>query len=314
MGRNNKIVSSILTILIFLTLGFLEFANAQQNALYSQYMFNPFSINPAYAGSRQSASAVLLYRNHWVGVDGSPESQTLSFHTPLKGKRVGLGFNVINETLGPRSNLACFGTYAYHIPLSIGKLSMGLRAGGYRLQVNEEILDFKDKSDTYNNDFITGKFIPSFDFGAYYYSNKFYSGIAIAHLIQENSNVINEDFLKSQIHSHLIFTIGYANTLNNRIILKPSALIKYMNGMPVNIDLNLSALINRVFWIGVSYRTSKDLVVISEFNITDYVRIGYSYDFVLSEVQSYTNGSHEIFIGFDFDMRKNKLLQNPRMF
>ncbi len=315
MGRDYKIVNRLHFVLTIILVGFTGNVTAQQNALYSQYMFNPFSVNPAYAGSRQATSAVLLYRNHWVGLDGAPVSQTLSIHSPLKGKNVGLGFNVLNETIGPRSNIACFGTYAYHITLPIGKLSMGLRAGGYRLQVEEALFDFKNKSETYDNNYFNGKFIPSFDFGAYYYSNQFYSGISITHLVQGKNGQINEDFLNySQIHSHLILTIGYANAVNDWLVLKPSSMVRYMVGAPTNIDINLSALIKRVFWIGFSYRTAKDLVLISEFNLTDFIRAGYSYDFILSEVKSYSTGSHEIFLGIDFDVRNKKTLQNPRMF
>jgi len=285
---------------------------AQQNALYSQYMFNPFVLNPAYAGSRQSVSAVLLYRNQWLGLDGAPVSETFSIHAPLKGRRVAMGFNVINDKIGPTNNIGAFGTYAYHLPSNSGKLSMALRAGVYRFQMNGELLDFKAKKDRKNNASITSKFIPSFDFGMYYYTKTFYAGAAVTHLTQQKIGSYDAENLQAELFRHFIATVGRAFVINEDIVLKPSMLVKYMDAAPVNVDLNLSCLFNKVFWIGASYRTSKDLVLITEFNITDYFRAGYSYDLSLGEMKKYNNGSHEIFIGFDFDISKNKTLISPR--
>ncbi|MFH1321820.1 MAG: type IX secretion system membrane protein PorP/SprF [Bacteroidota bacterium] len=301
-----------LLLILALSYGVNNQLKAQQNALYSQYMFNPFSMNPAYAGSRQSVSAVLLYRNHWVGIDGAPVSETFSIHSPFKGKRVALGFNVINEKIGPRSNIGAFGTYAYHLHLNSGKLSMALRGGIYRIQVNEDILDFKDKNDIYNNTSITGKFIPSFDFGLYYYTKTFYAGAAVTHLSQKKIGSYDIEYLETQLYRHFIATVGKAFVINDNIVLKPSTMIRYLEGIPINMDINMSCLFKKVFWIGASYRTSKDLVLITEFNITDYFRAGYSYDISLNEMRKYNSGSHEIFIGIDFEISKKKELLCPK--
>src|SRR3989304_6238820 len=145
------------TLICAICLIICETCVSQQNALYSQYMFNPFALNPAYAGSRQSTSAVLLYRNQWAGIDGAPVSKTFSIHTPMKGRRVALGFNVISDKIGPTNNIGAFGTYAYHLPLSAGNLSMALRAGFYRFQMNGELLDFKSKKDIKNDASVTSR-------------------------------------------------------------------------------------------------------------------------------------------------------------
>jgi len=182
------------------------------------------------------------------------------------------------------------------------------------MQTDESVLDFKDKSDSYNSKYFSGKLIPSFDFGMYYYTKSLYAGAAVTHLSQQKINSIDTEFLSSQLYRHFILTVGYAYPINPEIVLKPSLMTRMMEGTPISMDVNMSALIKKVFWIGLSYRTSKDLVIITEFNITDFLRIGYSYDYGLTEAQSYSHGSHEIFIGVDFDIKTERRVLNPRMF
>ncbi|MBN4072091.1 type IX secretion system membrane protein PorP/SprF [Flavobacteriales bacterium AH-315-E23] len=290
-------------IILLLTCSFITESSAQQTTLYSQYMFNPFTINPAYAGSRSAFSTVMLYRNQWLGMNGAPKSQSLSLHTPLEGKNVGLGFNVINDKIGPTNNLGIFGTYAYHLTIGPGKLSMALRAGTYRFQLDGTTIEYKN-TDKFDGASIAGSFIPSFDFGLYYYTKTLYGGLAILHLAGSEVNFDDVSDLSTQLARHYMVNFGYAYIINRDFVLKPSMLMKYTANAPVNIDINMSVLMKQVFWLGVSYRTSKDLVIIAEFNITDILRAGYSYDLGLNSLQDFNNGSHELFIGADFSIGK----------
>jgi type IX secretion system PorP/SprF family membrane protein len=149
---------------------------AQQDALYSQYMFNQFTINPAYAGSREALSGVLLHRAQWVGIDGAPSTTTLSLHSKLKGKKVALGFNMYNDQLGPLNNNAAYFTYAYHLKLAKGQLSMALRGGMFGSALNRSLLKFNQLGDTYDTGGSDQAFSPTFDAGLYYYTNTFYLG------------------------------------------------------------------------------------------------------------------------------------------
>ncbi len=298
--------------IIIIVLLYCTTAQAQQDAQYSEYMFNLFSINPAYAGSRKSISAVLLYRNQWVGMKGAPVSQTFSIHGPLTAKRMGIGFNVVNDNIGPSNNIGFFGSYAYHLPLSTGKLSMGLRAGLYRFQLDGSQLEYKDQ-DKFTNASISGRFVPSFDFGLYYYTNTLYAGLTVTHLTQQKIKYSSAVDLRSQLYRHYMLMFGKAFVISDNVVLKPSFMMKYTGAAPLSIDVNLSALFKKVFWLGVSYRTSQDLVFLTEFNITNYLRLGYSYDLGLNKLNKYNNGSHEFFIGVDFKVGKTESI-STRMF
>lgn len=299
-------------LLMIAMLCFQYDAQAQQTTLYSQYMFNPFTINPAYAGSRKAFSAVMLYRNQWVGIEGAPQSQSISVHTPFEGKNIGLGFNIINDKIGPTNNLGIFGTYAYHLQVGDGKLSMALRAGTYRFQLDGNAIEYKTP-DKFTGASIAGSFIPSFDFGLYYYTKTLYGGMAITHLAGGKFKFDGASDLSAQLGRHYIVNFGYAYILSKSFVLKPSVLIKYTANAPVNLDLNMSTLMKGVVWLGVSYRSSKDLVIIAEFNISSILRVGYSYDLGLNTLQDFNSGSHELFIGADFNVGKPAQQISPRL-
>ena len=290
-------------------------AKAQQDALYSQYMFNPFAINPAYAGSRSSMSGILLARKQWAGINGSPTTGSFALHSPFKGKNFALGFNGVVDKIGPASNSGAMMTYAYHLKMGPGKLSLGLRGGIYSNRLDKSLLVFNDGGDSKDTREVYQKTVPTFDFGGYYYTNKFYVGVSMNHLLASGTFNIDSTSLGnsgggSQLFStydrHLTFASGLAIVSNPNFVMKPSVMIKYVHGAPINVDLNFSVLLNKVFWIGASLRSSKDIVGILEYNITDFVRVGYSYDFSFGKIRSYTTGSHELFLGFDISTSSKK--------
>ena len=276
---------------------------AQQVAMYSQYMFNGFVLNPAYAGSRRSFSTALSYRNQWTGIEGSPNTTSFTMHTGIAGKKVGLGLNVISDELGPSASTVIMGTYAYHLPFKKGNLAMGIRAGIYNFKFDPMTLDFKNPDYIQQSGTISNKTIPSFDFGLYYYTYNLYVGLSSTHITQsEKSYSFTDDYL--HILRHYIATAGYAYPLTDNLVLKPSTMVKYVEGTPVSVDLNMSILLNRKLWIGASYRTSNNLIWITEINLAQFIRIGYSYDFGINSLQKYSNGSHEIFFSVDFKLNK----------
>ncbi len=291
---------------------------AQQDALYSQYMFNPFAINPAYAGSRSSMSGILLARKQWAGIDGAPTTGSFALHSPFKGKNFALGFNAVMDKIGPASNSGALVTYAYHLKMGPGKLSLGLRGGIYSTRLDNSLLVFSDGSDSKNTGEVYQKTVPTFDFGGYYYTNKFYVGVSANHLlasgtynIDSTTSVLNGgngggSQLFNTYDRHLSLATGLAIVVNPDVVLKPSLLVKYVHGAPINVDINFSVLLNKVFWLGASVRSSKAIVGILEYNITDFVRVGYSYDFSFGAIRSYTTGSHELFLGFDVSVAKKK--------
>lgn len=287
---------------------------AQQDALYSQYMFNPFAINAAYAGSRNSYSVVLLHRSQWVGIPGAPNTQSFAIHAPAGKSGIAWGVNVAHDKIGPSRNVLAAATGSYHLKFKESKLSFGLRAGIYNTVLDRSALNFKELNDELDIGGTESAMVPTFDFGVYYYMTKFYAGLSISHLTKHTFDF--KDYPDSvttnmALRRHIMLNAGYVFEVKRNLILKPSFLFKVVPGAPVNLDINLSALLYKRVWVGVSFRNTSSIVMMTDINITDFMRIGYAYDLNYNKLGSYSSGSHEIFLGFDFNL-KNQQTVSPR--
>lgn len=285
---------------------------AQQDALFSQYMFNPFAINPAYAGSRSSISAVLLHRSQWLGLDGAPHTQTLSMHSKIGETGLAVGGNIAHDVIGPSRNVYGSLTAGYHLQMKVGFLSFALRGGVFNSVMNQSMITFDNATDQFNTGGSQSAMVPSFDFGMYYYSNRFFAGLSVNHLTKHQFKFdAYPDNAAIFLKRHFMFNTGAVFKASEKIVLKPSVLLRYSAGSPFSADFNFSMLYNSFWWIGASLRNLNSIVFLTEFNITDYLRAGYSYDLTLNKLKSYNTGSHEIFIGFDFTTKKDKNI-SPR--
>ncbi|MBI3135330.1 MAG: type IX secretion system membrane protein PorP/SprF [Bacteroidetes bacterium] len=284
---------------------------AQQDAIYSQYMFNPFAINPAYAGTRNSMSAVILHRSQWVGIEGAPVTQTATLHAPVNKYNIAWGVNLAHDKLGPSRNISGGVTGAYHLKFRESKLSFGLRAGFYNSIFNKNMLNFKEDGDAFDVGGVSSSTVPSFDFGMYYYKTKFYAGISATHLWSGNFNYKDLPSNNIYLRTHVMLAIGYVFEFNQKFVLKPSMLIKSTETSPANIDLNVSALFYKKIWLGISFRNQSSINFLLDMNVTDYLRVGYSYDLLINQLSQYSKGTHELFIGFDFDLKKSQTI-SPR--
>jgi len=284
---------------------------AQQDPIYSQYMFNPFAINPAYAGTRNSMSAVVLHRSQWVGIDGAPTTQTATIHAPTNKHNFAWGLNFAHDVLGPTKSVQAGVTGAYHVKFKESKLSFGLRAGFYNSTFNRNELNFKEGNDPYDVGGTVSAIIPNFDFGMYYYKTKFYIGLSATHL---NSSKLNYNGFPAStniyLRTHIMLAAGYVFEISPKFVLKPSILIKSVSGKS-NVDLNVSALFYKRFWLGLSLRNASSINFLLDVNITDFMRMGYSYDLLTNQLSNYSKGTHEIFVGFDFDIKKSQTI-SPR--
>ncbi|MBL4623950.1 MAG: type IX secretion system membrane protein PorP/SprF [Flavobacteriales bacterium] len=293
-------------ISVFILLSQLGFA--QQDALYSQYMHNPFMYNPAYAGSRNTLSGTISSRKQWKFIPGNPKTYSLNFHSPIKNEKMAIGINILSDALGPQKNLAMLATYAYHLKFRAGILSLGLRAGVYSYRLDRSQLNFRDQRDTHISANMSSKTLPTFDFGAYYYTKSFYAGVAVAHIAPVNINYTNN--YEMRLNRHYYVHMGKAFRITDYFLVKPSTLVRIVPGAPVNYDLTLMMLFQKVFWFGTSYRSSGDLILIFEVNIGDFMRVGHANDF-LSLAKVGSGGTNEIFIGVDIRQRKKKVV-SPR--
>ena len=292
------------------------FSYAQQSPLMSHYMFNGLLLNPGYAGSKDYVSTTLLYRKQWVGLDGAPTTQSISIHGPIKNKKIGLGFYVMNDNIGVTGQTDIYGSFAYHLPLANAKLSFGLQVGMSSFKsdiVNLKVWDPIDKVFNYNTYSNT---LPNAGFGLFFYKPLFYMGLSIPGLISYNPDEpfsIKSDTILYKYNRRYFFTTGYMIETERDIKLKPSLLLKYETNGPIQVDVNLNFLINDIFWVGASYRNNDAIVAIFEYQVNRKFRIGYSYDYTLSKLRTYQSGSHEVMLGYDFGYDVLKM-KTPRYF
>ncbi|MDP4185275.1 MAG: type IX secretion system membrane protein PorP/SprF [Bacteroidota bacterium] len=303
-------------VLIFLTITFGQ-SFGQRDALYSQYMFNQLIINPAYSGSREVLSMTLINRYQWVGIEGSPQTFTFSAHSPLQNDNVSLGLVIASDKIGPTTDFNLMANYTYRVRLYKGKLCFGLQAGLNQINIDWNKIRPEDQSDILYTSLPANTLKPDFNIGTYYYTDHFYIGASARHLFESDYGIAyydNGTTTYAKLMRHYFFTAGAAIELNKNLVLKPSVLVKYVSDAPVSADFNASVLLLNALWLGSSFRTGQDaLVFITEFPITKNMRLGYSYDTYLGKIRPYTKGSHEIMLGFDFDLFKKRML-TPRYF
>lgn len=309
-----SLVKSV-SVLVFSIIFFGKELSAQQDAMYSMYMFNGLAVNPAYAGSRERASFTALYRNQWSGLEGAPKTAVAVGHAPLANDKVGLGFSITSDNLSIFNMVSISASYAYRIKIKRGKLSLGANAtfNNYRARWNELTLnDGNDRALTSNPDNVMS---PNFGLGAYYYAEKFYVGISVPHLLNsslsENFKLAGKELVARQ-YKHYFFTMGGIFKVTENIKFKPSLLFKYVRNAPFQADFNAAILMKEALWLGVSYRTGDAVSVMVEYMFTKGLRVGYAYDITLTELSNYSSGTHEIMVGFEFG-KKEPYLTPRRM-
>ncbi len=292
---------------------------AQQEIMLSQYMFNQMVINPGYAGSKPYLSADALYRRQWVNFPGSPRTQTVSIHGPVGLTNMGLGLGIAHDEIGVENNTDVYISYAYHLKLNENlKLGLGIRGGLSFYSARLQDLVYWDPNDRVFPQETQTNTIPNAGAGAFLYHPLWYVGVAVPNLLSFDPNrplTVNTDDTKLIEHKvrHYYLTGGYVFEINEDVVLKPSTLIKYTWNVPVEVDINLNALLMERLWLGVSYRTGDSFIALIGLNITKQLRLGYAYDFTMTDIKNYSDGTHEITLGYDFgyDILKMK---TPRYF
>lgn len=287
---------------------------AQQDAQYTQYMHNTININPAYAGSRGVMSIFGLYRTQWVGLDGAPETSTLSLNTPINSSNVGLGFSLVNDKIGPTTENNFSVDFSYSIQTSAtAKLSFGIKGSANIFNLDPNKLTPEHQGDPQFSDF-KNKFSPNVGAGVYWHSDKGYIGLSVPNFIQTNRYDDNDmAIFKEQINYYLI--AGYVFNLDRyeTIKFKPAILGKMVEGSPLQLDASANFMFNDKFVVGVSYRWSAALSALAGFQINKSMYIGYAYDRETTKLNNYNSGSHEIFLHFEF-MKGYNRITSPRFF
>jgi type IX secretion system PorP/SprF family membrane protein len=296
-----------------------NYISAQQDSQYTQYMYNPSIVNPAYAGSRDVMSIFGLYRAQWVGLEGAPKTGTLSMHTPIENSKVGLGFSLVNDRIGPSDETNFATDISYTIDVSYRyKLAFGVKASANLVNIDYTKLDIFDPSDSRFQENVINKFSPNVGAGVYLYSDNTYVGLSAPALLQTKhfDGSVNYDgsstfFAREQVHYYLM--AGHVFDLDYNLKFKPSALVKMTEGAPLQVDLSANFLFNEKFTAGVAYRWSAALSALVGFQVSDGLFIGYAYDAETTKLANYNSGSHEVFLRFELFKKFDKITC-PRFF
>lgn len=291
---------------------------AQQDAQFTQYMYNTVIINPAYAGSRQSMSIFALHRAQWVGLDGAPVTNTVSVNTPINGSNVGLGLSVVNDKIGPsdENNIAL--DFSYSIPVFENyKMSFGLKASANLLNIDFTKLNAYPGTAPIYEENVDNKFSPNIGVGFYLHSDNTYVGISAPNLLEtqhydkQAGSGASSHIATEKINYYLI--AGHVFDLSPSVKFKPSVLTKYVEGAPLQVDLSGNFLINEKFVAGLAYRWSAAMSAMVGFQASPSWFIGYGYDFDTTVLASYNSGSHEIFLRYELFNKYDKII-SPRFF
>lgn len=284
---------------------------AQQDAQFTQYMYNTINVNPAYAGSRGALSIFALHRTQWVGLDGAPVTNAVSMNTPINGSNVGLGISIINDRIGPTHENTISADISYFIRTSeTFKLSFGIKATGNSFDLDQTKLNPVDATDPSLLNF--NKFNPNIGAGVYLHSDKAYVGFSIPNFIESKRYNDNEvAIFKEKINYYLI--AGYVFDLDDSIKFKPALLTKMVSGAPLQVDVSGNFMFNDRFVVGVAYRWSAALSAMVGFQISDGLFIGYGFDNETTNLKNYNSGSHEVFLRYEIFNNISKIT-TPRFF
>ena len=293
-------------------------AFSQQLPQFTQYMFNTISINPAYAGSRETLSVVGLHRSQWVGFDGGPQTQTLSVHTPMRNENMGLGISFINDKLGYENFSYLYADYSYTIKTSERtKLAFGIKAGMTHYFLDQDLLtDPTVLGDQFFND-VSNRWSPNVGAGIYMHAPRWYVGLSTPRILNNDYNKSRNgeiDYVAFERVSYYI-TGGYVFDLSENTKLKPSVLFKATNGAPLSFDVSANFLFYEKFWAGAAYRANEHAAAIgaiADFQISKQMRIGYAYEYPISDIAPYTGGTHEVLLMFE--VFKSNRIKSPRYF
>jgi type IX secretion system PorP/SprF family membrane protein len=284
---------------------------AQQDAQFTQYMYNTINVNPAYAGSRGALSIFALYRTQWVGLDGAPVTSTVSMNTPLNNSNLGLGVSLINDKIGPTTENAISADLSYTIKTSeTWKLSFGIKATANLFDLDATKLNPVDATDPSLQNY--SKFSPNIGAGIYWHSDNAYIGFSVPNFIETNRYDDNEvAIFKEKISYYLIG--GLVFDLSDSVKFKPAFITKMVEGAPLQVDVAGNFMFYDKFMLGVSYRWSAALSAMVGFQLTDGLYVGYGYDKETTNLDNYNSGSHEIFLRYEL-FNNIKKITTPRFF
>ncbi|HRH69570.1 MAG: type IX secretion system membrane protein PorP/SprF [Flavobacteriales bacterium] len=302
-------IAGVLLAMMFVT----GTTSAQQDPMYSQYMFNTLAFNPAYAGSANVFTVMALSRHQWVGFDGAPATQTILAHSPLKAENLALGFTAINDKIGASHQTSAFADFAYRIRTGEDtRLSFGLKGGVNIYQADLASLTSVEVDPAKVN--VSGQLLPNFGFGLYWHGPRYYLGASAPKLLENKLDAVNGNVLVTASEARHYFLIGgYVMDLGRDIKFKPAFMLRAVEGAPLSLDLNANFLLRDRIWFGAMYRLGNAFGLMGQYQVNDQLRVGYAFDLTTTRVGAYNAGTHEIMLSYDLRFVKGKTI-SPRYF
>lgn len=317
-----KFDNLIIRLLFLCCLFFISVTvKAQREIMYSQYMYNMLNINPAYAGNRVGDNITSVYRKQWVNIEGAPTTYSLSwdrgnedvgdglheYRTPM-----GFGLQVYNDKIGIEGSLGFQAFYSYRIKFYNSYLALGVSGGVYNYTAKYSRVGLEHPGDPLFQEDVNA-FLPTAGIGALYASDKWYVGFSVPALLQTRIQ-----YTKYQVttgaNCHYFLTGGYIFSASDVLKIKPSLLVKAVKGQNVQCDFNVNSWINNNVGLGVSYRIGDALVGMVELRVAPQVTLGYAYDYMISNLKSFSTGSHELMIRLEINGPRNQIVVSPRYY
>jgi type IX secretion system PorP/SprF family membrane protein len=292
-----------LFIILLLSCGGTSILLAQQQPVTDLYLFEGLTLNPAFAGSQVQFSTSVIHRDQWVNFPGSPVTDMFSVHTSFFKTKVGVGLMITNDVIGIHNDLSMYGSFAYKIDLGPGVLSFGLQAGFNNISSDFNKLNLKDQADQ----LLQGKvqvWNPNFGTGLYFTTDNSFIGLSVPYLI--NSSALDSESVLSEAKRYRYYYLygGTTLNLNSQFKLKPSALLRFQEGAPITFDMTLGLVVYETLKFATTYRLNDNLTFLFELELLEQLHLGYAYEYTLSEISDYSNGTHEIMLNFRFKVER----------
>ena len=299
----------VLMLLAVMLFAYLK-SIAQTEPMYSQYMFNMLGVNPAYAGSREASSFNFFQRSQWIGLQGAPQTTSFSFDQSILNKRAGWGIQFYDDKIGVEKadGINIMGSTRIQVSEN-GILSGGLSLGlmNYRIDLMNVTGRFTPNDPAFYSNL--NKWMPSLGLGVYYNTDNFYAGVSIPNILK--SRLTAFDLIRSGLQKvnqkHIFLTTGIVIPINEDLKLKPSTMIKMVEGAPIEADFNTNIWLRDIIGVGVSYRTGDAVIGMAEIQANQNLRFGYAYDMTISPLKFYNTGTHEIMIRYEIGNFKTKI-------
>tara|TARA_B110001469_G_scaffold119427_1_gene127004 strand:- start:646 stop:1551 length:906 start_codon:yes stop_codon:yes gene_type:complete len=293
---------------IFISLNF----HAQQEGLFTQYMFNPAIFNPAYVVTKESPSFYLQQRNQWGNLEGSPKTFFLSYQHPSLFENLGIGLNLVNDNIGPVTDFNVSVDFSSLVRISENwNTSLGIKLAYNTLNVNFNLLNIYNPSDPYFATNIKDLSSFNFGFGIFVYSEKTYIGFSSPSVVKQNHFDNKTIIYKASDEQYYYLTAGHVINISEHIKLKPSTILRYVENLPIQMDVSVNSFFYDKLIVGLSYRLESSISATLGFYLSKSLLVGYSHDSETNRLRSFAGNSSEFFLRWEINAKE---IVNPRFF